>query len=231
MPQVFEFSQVSLPGQLKGMLGVQTLYRVPESPVLEASGISLPPALHRAVPSRQVEYLAGRACAVEACRSLGLPATAPGTGPNREPVWPQGVTGSISHSHGQALAVVSSTRTCRSLGVDIERIVDRQKAEQLFGMVATQAECECLLPLTNGSKELAFTLLFCAKEAIFKATWPLVRRFIDFDEPVLMSCQAGRLNFVPSAALTADLGSLELPAVSYEVTQSNVTALCWYHAD
>lgn len=230
MPEIFEFSIVSLPGQMEGMLGIETRYHVPQSPVLQASGIVLPQSLHRAVPSRQVEYLAGRACAVEACRRLGLNMTPPSTGANREPIWPAGVTGSISHSKGYALAVVSSVEVCRSLGVDLEHIVDRQKADKLFGMIANTDESECLLPLVNGNKELAFTLLFCAKEALFKATWPLVRRFINFEEATLTSCQPGRLSFDAGPLLAADLGSLQLPVIAYQTDKSTVTTFCWYDA-
>lgn len=226
--QVFEFVETVLPGQMQGMKGISTRYDVPQTAVLEATGIALPPALYAAVPTRQIEYLAGRACAVEACRRAGLDPTPPSTGADREPVWPRGVIGSISHSHGRALALVAADHLYRSLGVDIEFMVEPEKAGNLFDMIATNAEEACLRPLTQGDRALAFTLIFCAKEAIFKSTWPLVRRFIDFDEVTLVSCAPGRLQFSAEPALAADLGFSKLPTVTFERNGTMITTLCWY---
>ncbi|MCJ8510645.1 4'-phosphopantetheinyl transferase superfamily protein [Rhizobium lemnae] len=228
MVPAFEFTEIRLPGLAPGMLGIGTRYEPMREPVREAGGIQLPPALATAVPSRQLEYLAGRACAVEACRRLGLDTTPAATGLYREPIWPAGVVGSITHSKGEAIAVIAPFIACRSLGVDIEHIVDLQKAEDLFSVIADPAEANVLKDLMGDNLALIFTLIFCAKEAIFKATWPLVRRFIDFDEVRLVAAKSGSLTFAADAALASQLSSPGLPPVTYVAATSSITTLCVY---
>lgn len=228
MAPAFEFTELRLSGLAPGMLGIGTRYEPTGEPVLEAAGIQLPAALATAVPSRQLEYLAGRACAVEACRRLGLDATPATTGLHREPVWPTGVVGSITHSHGEAMAVIAPSSACRSLGVDIEHIVDLQKAEDLFSVIADPAEADVLKDLMGENLALIFTLIFCAKEAIFKATWPFVRRFIDFDEVRLVAAKSGSLTFAADAPLASQLASPGLPPVTFAAATSSITTLCVY---
>lgn len=67
---------------------------------------------------RQAEHLAGRIAAVHALREYGSKAV-PGIGERRQPLWPPGLFGSISHSASTALAVVSP----RPIGLDIDAIL------------------------------------------------------------------------------------------------------------
>ena len=63
---------------------------------------------------RKAEHLAGRIAAVHALREYGIK-TVPGIGGQRQPLWPQKLFGSISHSTSTALAVVST----HPVGLDI----------------------------------------------------------------------------------------------------------------
>lgn len=113
---------------------------------------------------RKAEHLAGRIAAVHALREFGLK-TVPGIGTQRQPVWPQGLFGSISHSASTALAVVSR----QPVGIDIEAIFTPQTATELASSIVTHAEKE-LLANSGLSIEQALTLAFSAKESAFKAT-------------------------------------------------------------
>lgn len=113
---------------------------------------------------RKAEHLAGRIAAVHALREFGLK-TIPGIGTQRQPVWPQGLFGSISHSASTALAVVSR----QPVGIDIEAIFTPQTATELASSIVTHAEKE-LLANSGLSIEQALTLAFSAKESAFKAT-------------------------------------------------------------
>ncbi|ALD76251.1 MULTISPECIES: enterobactin synthase subunit EntD [Citrobacter freundii complex] len=113
---------------------------------------------------RKAEHLAGRIAAVHALREFGLK-TVPGIGTQRQPVWPQGLFGSISHSASTALAVVSRL----PVGIDIEAIFTPQTATELASSIVTHAEKE-LLANSGLSIEQALTLAFSAKESAFKAT-------------------------------------------------------------
>ncbi|MDE9616945.1 enterobactin synthase subunit EntD [Citrobacter portucalensis] len=113
---------------------------------------------------RKAEHLAGRIAAVHALREYGIK-TVPGIGVQRQPLWPQKLFGSISHSGTIALAAVST----HPIGLDIEAIFTRQMASELISSIVTNTEKEWLansgLPL-----EQALTLAFSAKESAFKAT-------------------------------------------------------------
>lgn len=136
----------------------------------------LPTELKNAVRKRRTEYRAGRRCAAQALGDAGY--TGPGwigMGADRLPCWPDGWTGSISHSDRRAIAVVARRSACRSIGVDIERI-GRCGDTPPTGSVGTAAEWS----LIDRPLPFAFTLLFSAKEALYKALYPLCRRFQDF---------------------------------------------------
>ncbi|WP_441545865.1 enterobactin synthase subunit EntD [Citrobacter freundii] len=113
---------------------------------------------------RKAEHLAGRIAAVHALREYGIK-TVPGIGGQRQPLWPQKLFGSISHSTSTALAVVST----HPVGLDIEAIFTRQMVSELVSSIVTNTEKEWLansgLPV-----EQALTLAFSAKESAFKAT-------------------------------------------------------------
>src|ERR687896_741970 len=63
-------------------------------------GIDVPEALRAAVPKRQLHFRAGRFCAMEALRALAPLQRLDGVarGPAGAPEWPDGVTGSITHT-------------------------------------------------------------------------------------------------------------------------------------
>lgn len=113
---------------------------------------------------RKMEHLAGRIAAVHALREHG-DKTVPGIGSQRQPLWPYGMFGSISHSASTALAVVSD----RPIGLDIEAIFTLQTATELESSIVTDTE---KMRLTNSGHpfEQALTLAFSAKESAFKAT-------------------------------------------------------------
>lgn len=113
---------------------------------------------------RKMEHLAGRIAAVHALREHG-DKTVPGIGKQRQPLWPHGMFGSISHSASTALAVVSD----RPIGLDIEAIFAPQTATELESSIVSNTE---KMKLTNSGLpfEQALTLAFSAKESAFKAT-------------------------------------------------------------
>ncbi|KKF71018.1 enterobactin synthase subunit EntD [Citrobacter amalonaticus] len=120
--------------------------------------------LARAGRKRKAEHLAGRIAAVQALREWGHK-NVPGMGEQRQPLWPEGLSGSISHCATTALAVVSY----QPVGVDIEAIFTAQTAAELAGSIVTEAE-KVRLAGSGLPFEQALTLAFSAKESAFKAT-------------------------------------------------------------
>ncbi|HCL6629211.1 TPA: enterobactin synthase subunit EntD [Citrobacter amalonaticus] len=113
---------------------------------------------------RKAEHLAGRIAAVHALRELGHK-NVPGMGEQRQPLWPQGLFGSISHCATTALAVVSR----QPVGVDREEIFTPQIAAELANSIVSEAE-KARLAESGFPFEQALTLAFSAKESAFKAT-------------------------------------------------------------
>jgi 4'-phosphopantetheinyl transferase EntD len=124
------------------------------------------PAVRNAVPKRVEEFAAGRACAHRALAALGCaPAPLP-KGENRSPVWPHGITGSITHTHGHCAAAAAWRQDIMSIGIDAE-IIGRV-GEDMLRLICTTAERERLAALNHDQRAEAATLIFSAKEAFYK---------------------------------------------------------------
>jgi 4'-phosphopantetheinyl transferase EntD len=133
-------------------------------------------AIEQAVEKRQREFATGRWLARQAMVDLDLPVGAIGRGEQREPIWPQGTLGSITHAEDLAAVAVARFGVCQSLGLDLE--CWSRVTPNLHSKLFTSAEREQLA----FSPETAAGLLFSAKEAGYKATFPLASRFIGFHE-------------------------------------------------
>jgi 4'-phosphopantetheinyl transferase EntD len=131
----------------------------------------------RAVERRRREFAAGRAAARMAMADLGwLPASLP-VAPDRRPVWPQGLIGSITHTASAALAAVAVCGPLRLLGLDLEK--DRPLDAALWPTVLLSFE----RAWAGGQSEpgAAAMTVFCAKEAAYKAQYPRSLQLFGFD--------------------------------------------------
>lgn len=152
--------------------------------------LDLPTDLTGAVAKRRSEFLAGRACAALALRQAGLPESVGRQG--RAPVWPVGAVGSITHSRDRAIAAVSTRY--RGVGIDCEAMVALDRATQLAAAIFSEAEAR-LRPeaLSFGA---FFTLVFSAKEALYKALSARLDRIPDFREVTLSGLERGHMGLV-----------------------------------
>lgn len=149
--------------------------------------IALPERIARAAPRRRAEWLAGRCCASEALRLLTGQGSCPGVAPDRSPVWPEGVLGSISHSGDVAIALAMPAGAGRGVGVDIEKILDQAEA----GEIAHEAMTPWERRRFGGEVDpFPVTLAFSAKESLFKALHPLLRRPMSFHAAELVAWDA-----------------------------------------
>lgn len=131
-----------------------------------------------AAEKRKQEFFLGRAAAVSAMNQLDIPRTAILRGEKGEPLWPDGVVGSISHSADFAVAVVGNSNCFGGLGIDIQR-VEPKKEPRLFKKILTAKELY-LLDLTKAEGIIEALKLFSIKEAIYKAFDPLVEKQLGF---------------------------------------------------
>ncbi len=145
--------------------------------------IRCPAHIGRSVEKRQADYLAGRLCADFCLRDLGYHQFDLATHAERFPVWPAGVVGSLSHNSEFAVACTCYERNTNLLGLDIERVLERSEEdiESLSKYVLTPPELNYLHSVDTLSFGAILTLVFSAKESIYKAFYPKLRRFFDFD--------------------------------------------------
>jgi enterobactin synthetase component D len=142
----------------------------------------LPCMPERAVRRRQLSFLAGRLCAEHALRTSGHDLAGPiGQGESGEPQWPEGWTGSISHTRRIALSIVSPRTGRFGIGIDAEEVLDGQTLHDVLQVCANKAERHLITGGPDRAR-LAATVMFCAKEAYYKAIHGRVQRFVDFDE-------------------------------------------------
>ncbi|MCH7369692.1 4'-phosphopantetheinyl transferase superfamily protein [Aeromonas sp. MR16] len=173
-------------------------------------GMALPGELQSAVAKRQGEFLAGRLAARLALRPYGLGEERVAIGQDRAPCWPAGMEGSISHSRllGQGMALCAVRPGRAGLGLDLEAWLDARQADQLWpgivdkeewGRLATGAAAADL-SLAEG-----LTLVFSAKESLFKALYPRVGRYFDFLDASWSAMGAQTLRLSLKTALAPDL--------------------------
>lgn len=135
----------------------------------------------RAVASRRREFTTVRHCASLALGELGVPYAPLLPGPRGAPGWPDGVVGSMTHCRGYRAAVVARARDAVALGVDAEP--DEPLPGGLLEAVALPRERERVLALLARRPGPRWDrLLFSAKEAVYKAWFPLTGQLLDFDE-------------------------------------------------
>ncbi|MFE6776649.1 4'-phosphopantetheinyl transferase [Streptomyces sp. NPDC057702] len=137
-----------------------------------------------AVASRRGEYTTVRHLARRAMAELGLPAVAVLPGPRREPLWPTGVVGSMTHCAGYRAAALGLDHRHAAIGIDAEP--HQPLPEGLVAKVARPDELPRLARLTAEHPEVRWDrLLFSAKEAVYKAWFPLARRWLGFQDATL----------------------------------------------
>lgn len=150
------------------------------TPSENAERFVLPASLARAHPRRLGEFVLGRLCAR---RALGdRSRTLLDVGPERAPIWPTGMIGSISHAGGFAWAVAVSQEHQRGIGVDSEEPLSATAADEIRTTVLTPSDLRllessdaCTLPA-----DVWLTIVFSAKESVFKCLHPLVQTFFEF---------------------------------------------------
>ena len=135
----------------------------------------------KAVAERRREFITARRCARTALRAFGYLDAPIRTGPEREPQWPAGMTGSITHCAGYRSAAVARIADMSLLGIDAE--LHGPLPDGVIERIARPAEKDMLgrLGITHPGVHWG-RLLFSAKESVYKAWYPLTGRWLGFEE-------------------------------------------------
>ncbi|MFG2713671.1 4'-phosphopantetheinyl transferase [Streptomyces goshikiensis] len=137
-------------------------------------------ALGETGEARRREFTTVRHCARRALGGLGLPPAPLLPGVRGAPRWPDGVVGSMTHCAGYRAAAVAHGSGMRTLGIDAEP--HEPLMEGLLDYIGLPEERARLAGLARQYPDVHWDrLLFCAKEAIYKAWFPVTQRWLGFD--------------------------------------------------
>jgi 4'-phosphopantetheinyl transferase EntD len=172
------------------------------------------------------DYALGRWCARQAIERLGMEPAPILRGSKRQPLWPAGVVGTITHTSGYAAAAVASDLQLRSIGIDAEP--DEPLPGGVLGRIARPEDLEWV----HGSVGLGVghrdRLLFSAKEAVYKAWFPVAGTWLGFADarlsvdPVAQTFRADILVDGPLASVDgrfAAIGGMIVTSVEVVHTQ------------
>jgi 4'-phosphopantetheinyl transferase EntD len=163
-------------------------------------------AVASANPARRLEFAAGRAVARAALASLAAPAGPILPGRGGEPRWPDGLVGSITHCTGYRACAVALARDMTAIGIDAEPCL--ALGDGLLDAVAGDAERGRLEELTAAVPGIPWDrLLFCAKEAAYKAWYPHTGGRLDLRSVTVQISTAGTFAAVLPRASAADPAS------------------------
>jgi 4'-phosphopantetheinyl transferase EntD len=184
--------------------------------------------VERAVAKRVQEFAAGRQCARHALRELGFADEAIPVQHDRQPAWPAGIVGSITHTAGFCAAVVAERTRFAALGIDTE--ISGAVKPELWESICVTDEDAWLRALPPDERPAAVTLLFSAKEAFYKCQYPLAGEHLSFND-VVVTVQgwgqgegAFRVRAVRSLALFQRAGAEASLRGSYRLHEQFVSA-------
>lgn len=182
------FSDVALRGALDGLApGIAVGHRLiapgDEAALLDEEARSIASTVVAVRRAGGAARLVARALLAR----LGHPGCAVPRAASGAPVWPADIVGSLAHDDRVAVAAVALRRDLAALGIDVEPA--QPLPEDLLDLVATERE-----RAAPADDPLAGRLLFAAKEAVYKAIYPLDRVFLDYhDIEVDLACRSARV--------------------------------------
>lgn len=147
---------------------------------LQQQGMTLPESLNRAVLKRQCEFLTYWLCARKALLTAGFSEMNDiAIGDFREPLWPEGIVGAITHSNDKAAAVIidsAANPAVNGVGIDIEPVMKEETARDLCKQILLPHEMahHC----SFSALSVYTTLVFSAKESLYKAIFPRCDKFL-----------------------------------------------------
>ncbi|MDT8447026.1 MAG: 4'-phosphopantetheinyl transferase superfamily protein [bacterium] len=135
---------------------------------------------------RKAEFSTGRRAAARAMGLAGYPILPVGRGSRGEPLWPLGLVASLAHDRRTAACLMARRHSgLRAIGLDIEPLDRRPSLKALQSVCSAQE-------LKNLQEPQSLQAAFCAKEAIFKAIYPLNQVALGFFDAKVQILQDGR---------------------------------------
>jgi 4'-phosphopantetheinyl transferase EntD len=163
-------------------------------------------SVERAVEKRRREFITARVCAHRALARLDLAVQPVLTGEHGEPLWPEGVVGSITHCQGYRACALARAIDLIAIGIDAEP--DAALPEGVLSTIACAEEQAWVLAQARVAPQISWDrLLFSAKESIYKALYPLTRCRLGFQDAVV----AAASDAAASDAAASDAAASDAP--------------------
>jgi len=185
-------------------------------------------AMRNAVDKRRYEFFAGRKAARQALGKLGIEPLAIPIGVHRDPVWPKGIVGAITHTHDHAVAIVASANYFRGVGLDLE------KNGRISGALATEIEASSgdLNSYSNDRLSsngiCAHTLRYSAKESGFKAYFPAYKHFLAYkDVSCTIDLKTNSFTLRADETLGPPIQEYELAKGMFSFSRSYLATVAW----
>lgn len=154
----------------------------------EQYGAIFPANFHNAVSKRKAEFIAGRMASHNRLKAFGNNEQVR-VNEDKSPAWPEGFTGSITHDGGIACAVVApKDGDTHSIGIDLCVSMTDNDAMQVADNIGTLDELNRFIGTSFFTGD-SLRLIFSAKESLYKAVYPLIKRFVDFKEVEIMTVE------------------------------------------
>ncbi|MEJ2362984.1 MAG: 4'-phosphopantetheinyl transferase superfamily protein [Gammaproteobacteria bacterium] len=175
---------------------------------------------------RMLEFSTGRDCAHQALHKMGYETCPILKGEQREPIWPEGVVGSISHCRDLAGAVMADKARIRSVGFDIENL--KQLNPDISRHVCTPEEKIWIKQLPVEQQNLGLLLIFSLKEAVFKCVYQATGQSLGFKQcRVVMDDQFDQANV--TLAVTGNTALSSEVCVQHYLSNSHVYTCAYLH--
>ncbi|RMI27943.1 4'-phosphopantetheinyl transferase Npt [Nocardia stercoris] len=136
--------------------------------------------IEKAVEKRRRDFIGARWCARQALAELGEPPVVIGKGERGMPLFPRGVVGALTHTEGYRAAALAHRLRWRSIGIDAEP--HGPLPDGVLESVSLAPERQWLAGAMAEHNRHLDRLLFCAKEATYKAWFPLTLRWLGFED-------------------------------------------------
>ena len=181
--------------------------------------------VENSVQLRRNTFSSGRHCARELLKSLGQAPTALPRNDDGSVLWPDGFTGSISHTNDWAVAgvAVRGLSEAQNIGIDLEGI--KPIGDAVLKHISSANERADLNEFSHQSWHAI--ALFGLKESVYKCLRPSFGAFIRFHDIEIMDIASGRprLHIInPSLSRHCDATEIELRMA---VSSSHVFSLAW----
>lgn len=175
------------------------------------AGLVWPKTIEESIRARQTEFFYGRLAAREALARLenGPSDRSVGYGASGEPLWPEGVLGSISHVRGFACAVAVPAASNRFIGIDLAFPAQKRDCDALYRFVVNEEEIAILHSLEPKGCDVdignRLMNVFSAKECVYKAVFPFARRFLSFSVAHLRAYVETDIGTAPSCRIQVEV--------------------------